>query len=484
MKMNNRRFSLVNPFDTPLRRILILAALFFITLGWSTPTWSQLTIPARGAFGIAMDACSFNGDSTQDFVEVYYGIRENCITYGLDSGRYTGAVNMSMEIRSDSGIVARKGWSVPHIVSDTSKLSGGQQLMGLESVGLPPGRYMVTVKGYDLRRPARRDSVSAPLIVEKYPSDTESLSDLEFCTLIQSSTNKQSRFYKNTLEVVPNAGRLYGTGLPIIYYYLEVYGLVKSGRTGAVTIHTAVLDINGTEVVSHDKAKTRLHDASVEVGTMNIGALRSGTYVFRATLLDSTKRILASKEKKFYVYKPGSLPDTLSHAAREPLAAMDYYAMSDSAVTLEFNEASYIATQAEILQFEKLTDTRAKQQYLYEFWQRRNPDSTTLANAFRDQYLERVDHANKNLTVGFHPGWKTDRGRVYILYGPPDEVERFASSQESLPYEIWHYNNIQGGVIFVFVDRSGTGAYDLVHSTHRSEMQDPDWYEHYAHQMH
>jgi hypothetical protein len=72
-------------------------------------------------------------------------------------------------------------------------------------------------------------------------------------------------------------------------------------------------------------------------------------------------------------------------------------------------------------------------------------------------------------------GWQTDRGRVYILYAEPDEIERFPNSGDSKPYEIWHYNQIESGVIFVFIDRNGFGDYQLVHSTKRGELQDESW---------
>ncbi len=441
-------------------------------------------VGGKGNFNIGVDFSRFYGDSSQVYVEVYYGLRENSLFYALDSGRFTGAVNMRMIIRSDSAIVSKKEWTVPHIVADTGRMTGGQQLMGIEGIGLPPGKYTLSLSGYDIRDKSRHDSSSMPLEIQKYPEGSEAVSDIEFCSLIQQSANTQSRFYKNTLEVVPNASRLYGTGLPVLYYYFEVYNLLKSGKTGSTIVHTSVLDINGNELLQHDKVKPRSHNSSVEIGTMNIGSLHGGTYSLRVLLLDSAKFLLASSEKKFYIYKPGAVSDSATHAGREPLAAMDFYAMTDSEVTQEFNEAQYLATQPEIAQYAKLSDTRAKQRFLYEFWQRRNPDTAAMANPYRDQYLQRVAYTNTNLGVAFHPGWKTDRGRVYIVYGPPDDIERYANSQESLPYEIWHYNNIGGGVIFVFVDRSGTGLYELVHSTYKTEMQDPNWYEHYAQHMH
>jgi len=72
-------------------------------------------------------------------------------------------------------------------------------------------------------------------------------------------------------------------------------------------------------------------------------------------------------------------------------------------------------------------------------------------------------------------GYRTDRGRVYIMYGPPDDNERHPNESDMRPYEIWSYHNIQGGVIFVFVQRSSTSEYELVHSTHRNELHDENW---------
>jgi GWxTD domain-containing protein len=93
----------------------------------------------------------------------------------------------------------------------------------------------------------------------------------------------------------------------------------------------------------------------------------------------------------------------------------------------------------------------------------------------RTIFLDRILTANQRYHAMGKEGWLTDRGRVYLLYAEPDEVERFPSSSVNKPYEIWHYNQIESGVIFVFIDRSGLGNYTLVHSTKRGEIQDESW---------
>ncbi|HEY6191236.1 MAG TPA: GWxTD domain-containing protein [Bacteroidota bacterium] len=481
--MRNTRFKTSHPANArQFGRLLFLVSLM-ILLGAALSD-SQGTIRGRGSFQLDVDVARFYGDSTQTYVELYYDILENILAYKPDSGRFIGAVNIRLEVRKDSAIVTKKEWTVPHTIDDTSRLIAGQKLVGIEGFGLPSGSYSFSISAYDVADPSRRDSLTAPLPLPEFSRERESFSDVEFCTSIQQSTNKQSMYYKNTLEVVPNASRLYGIGLPIIYYYTELYNLIQGRSSADLDIHSAAIDAAGREVVSHDKPKSRLHNSSVEVGTLNISSLRGGTYIFRISLLDSAKNTLAFTAKKFFVYRPGVPADSNAQFAAMDVSTSEYVVMGDSALDREFACAKYVASDLEQQQYKTLTDVPAKRKFLFEFWRRRDIDPMTPTNEYKEEYFHRIDYAVRNLTVGQREGWKTDRGRVYIVYGPADEVERFPSSGESLPYEIWHYNNLQGGVIFVFVDRTGMGEYEQVHSTHRDELHDESWYDRYAQRMH
>src|ERR1041384_2643596 len=72
---------------------------------------------------------------------------------------------------------------------------------------LPPGKYLFSFSAYDVTNPSRRDSLTGALPLEVFPKERESFSDVEFCNSIEESTNKQSMYYKNTLEVIPNPSR-------------------------------------------------------------------------------------------------------------------------------------------------------------------------------------------------------------------------------------------------------------------------------------
>src|SRR5882672_1863611 len=89
-------------------------------------------------------------------------------------------------------------------------------------------------------------------------------------------------------------------------------------------------------------------------------------------------------------------------------------------------DVAYIITDEERKAFKKLETDDERERFIEEFWRRRDPDPDTDENEFREEYYERVAYANEHYASGI-PGWKTDRGRIYITWGKPDEVESHPS---------------------------------------------------------
>ncbi len=93
------------------------------------------------------------------------------------------------------------------------------------------------------------------------------------------------------------------------------------------------------------------------------------------------------------------------------------------------------------------------------FWKSRDPDPSTPRNEYREEYFRRFRFANQHFGTPLSPGWKSDRGRIYLRHGEPDRVDRFEMSAEQPAREIWHYYTPSRR--FVFVDRDGLGDYRL-----------------------
>jgi GWxTD domain-containing protein len=134
----------------------------------------------------------------------------------------------------------------------------------------------------------------------------------------------------------------------------------------------------------------------------------------------------------------------------------------------------YIITDEERRAFVQLQTNEEREQFIEQFWQRRNPDPDSTDNPVKEEHYRRIAYANEHFPSGI-PGWKTDRGRIYIEYGKPDTIETHPTGgtwnrpmdlgggqTETYPYEDWTYNYLEGfgnNVELEFVDTTGTGEY-------------------------
>jgi GWxTD domain-containing protein len=144
----------------------------------------------------------------------------------------------------------------------------------------------------------------------------------------------------------------------------------------------------------------------------------------------------------------------------ERLFQVRWYGMSNLIDNLDkaIEQLRYIATAAEMKSMRKAKENQKKEEFL-KFWQKRDPTPNTPENELMNEYYKRVNYANAHFT-GFLEGWRTDMGMVFILFGPPSDIERHPFELNTKPYEVWYYYEINR--TFVFVDESGFGDYRLV----------------------
>ena len=140
-----------------------------------------------------------------------------------------------------------------------------------------------------------------------------------------------------------------------------------------------------------------------------------------------------------------------------------------------FLQVKYIASDREISQFKSLDSLKAKREFLYNFWRNRDTDPSTTQNEFKEEYMKRVAYANKNFTSMLREGFLTDRGRVALLYGEPDQRDFYPSDSEVKPYEVWFYNEIEGGVNFYFGDVTVSEIMNYYIQQKRGEVKDENW---------
>lgn len=147
----------------------------------------------------------------------------------------------------------------------------------------------------------------------------------------------------------------------------------------------------------------------------------------------------------------------------------------------------YIITDQEHADFAKLTTDEQRDKFIEDFWERRNPAPGSQENKFKEEHYRRVAYTNENFAAEI-PGWKTDRGRIYIIYGPPDEraqnpgrsnvgTSDNAPLSVRYPSEVWRYRYIEGvgrNVAFEFIDSCRCGKYELREDPTKIREKNPD----------
>jgi GWxTD domain-containing protein len=141
-------------------------------------------------------------------------------------------------------------------------------------------------------------------------------------------------------------------------------------------------------------------------------------------------------------------------------------------------DVAYIISDEERAAFKRLQTDEEREQFIEQFWLRRDPTPDSIENEFKEEHYRRIAYANEQFASGI-PGWKTDRGRIYITYGPPDEKETHPSggsyerppeegggTTSTFPFEQWRYRYLEGvgsgtDIIIEFVDPTMTGEYRM-----------------------
>lgn len=432
---------------------------------------AQSQTPKTNAFVVNAVCNRYWQTDTTAYLEIATAFYPNRMTLTKDSVGYHGVTELRILVqrKSDSVYVKADRFAVPVNIQDTSTSALSQSIVNKLTYVLGIGRYNIVVYGIDGLTPARLDSAIFNIEISSKPKLT-TLSDVELCSNITESTDTKDLYYKNTYRAIPNPGLVFGsTAYPIVFSYVELYNL-QPGRP--YLLSAQIVDAKGT--VLKQRTHTRQFSVSntVDVGTLNVATLVSGKYKYQFLLSDTLGHEIARAEKPLFLYNP-HVQAVVAKASS--IRISEFAGMSSDELVQEFRQAQYIARSEDKSTFAQMHTAGEQSAFLAQFWTDVESGKRDIMDMTRAIYLQRVETANQRYRSMGQEGWHTDRGRVYVLYGESDEVERFPSTSESKPYEIWHYNQIEGSVIFVFIDRTGFGEYTLVNSTKRGEVKDDNW---------
>ncbi|MDF1544686.1 MAG: GWxTD domain-containing protein [bacterium] len=401
---------------------------------------------SRTDHNIPLDYAIFQADDPGMIrVEVYFQIYNFFLVFEEDSGLYRAEYEFHVDLKGDdkSDPAASDEIRRPIIVQDKRRTNSRTDFRTNQfSFVVPPGKYEIraTLRDKNSRSVYKRDLEFKHDGFQKNPV---MISSTEFLYAVSPVREKPSPFDKSEMTMIPSVSRIYGGSDDVnrLIYYFEIYSnerapeeiklvtLLRSMRRGKMNYRDSITIILDNSVVR-------------QVRDINIDEIEPGDYELEIVLLNKKQKKLDKKRESFTIrMKP------------EALLRHDYETI--------LKQIAYIAEPGEIEPMEKISEMALRLEAYREFWKRRDPTPGSDINEAKQEFYRRVSYANANYEYMRREGWKTDRGRIYITYGQPDQIDDYPYALNSVPYQEWHYYRDGRYRKFVFVDVNEDGEYKL-----------------------
>jgi len=394
---------------------------------------------------VVIDILSTRGDTTDSTrVDCFYRLSNDLLNFIKSNDRYTGQYELSLVITDDDGFQMLAETIRDSVVVDTESATHtmDHSKAQLYTTYLPPGKYKLELKLLDIESSKQMDMVRA-FVVPDYYKNPLSISDIQFSGLV-SPTPTGTGLNRHGMTVIPNLSRSYGEDQTEMHLYFEVYSEAETDVAKPLTATYRIKSPTGSLIVNEKETLPRYGVLGAYTHKFDTDGFSHGVYTIEIEISDNALKKTVRTKTEFNIAWQYLLPLTSAKNYREIVDQLQLVAGND-----------------EIKELKKLEHARCEEQQtaLSGFWKRRDPTPGTAQNESMVTYYRRIEYANRNFTNGLGKGWKSDQGRIYILLGPPDEVERYTFEADTQPYQVWHYNRISRRI--VFVDFEGFGRYQL-----------------------
>ena len=371
-------------------------------------------------------------------LEAYFKIFNHKLSFIKQKDDYRASYEMHLIVfdsrnRQVTASSIEENYNVSSYLETSSRSSF---LINQLKTNLLPGRYKLEFTLNDLNS-TQRWSKKIDLEVPELIRENVTLSSLVFARSI-SDTLTNPKFEKNGREVIPSVSRVFGDPDSKLHLYYEIY-------KGQVEKEKCILEYQAQELMSKEKVLSLKDTVELEnrihrvFKNFDMDKFPEGEYVLTLKLMSIKGDVLDNKEEKFSIRK-----SILS------LLKTDYQKAVE--------QLRYIASPEEMNKLKEAKEEERLQAWI-DFWRSKDPTPQTVENELQEEYYRRFAYANANFGIFNREGWTTDMGRIYIIYGHPDEVERHPFERERKPYQIWYY--YQKNIQIIFVDESGYGEYEI-----------------------
>ncbi len=431
-------------------------------------------------FHAYMSYSVFNTPNGLPYIETYLNIQSSSLNFVKnEKGLFTGNVFVEILFRkvTDSTIVNFNKYVI-HLPPKKDTNSFSFNLLDVQRYTLSEGNYYFELKISD------KNSNRAPYVnYEKFniafPKNIASFSDIELLNSYIPS-NDTSLLVKNGYKLIPYIFSYYPKQVKNLSFYTELYRPENTLKDGKYLIMSYIRPFEIDKKMDNYVSMQKVNPTKVKVllTDFDISNLPSGNYLLVVEARNRENKIVTSKQVFFQRNNPAttySIYQLLSSNVSNTFASK--IINRDSLV--EYIKYLYPISTEMDRDFAKLeiknADITTLQKYFYGFWLQRNkqhPETAWL------NYKQLVNQANHDFSTLALKGYQTDRGRVYLQYGPPNVMTKSYYEPAAYPYEIWHYYKLgdQRNKKFVFYSKDlATNDFQLIHSDAIGELSNYRW---------
>ena len=412
------------------------------------------------------------------FVENAIAIDNRSAVYKeFEPGKFKATVEIQTIFRQEENICAFSKIALDSpVVTDTVNLDGA--FIDQQRFSLPNGTYQMEISIKDVNG-GDALPVEAMTVEVNYPDDTPAISDI---LLFDSyaKAEKPSACTKSGFDFLPRVYPFYGANENKLHFYAEIYNSDKLYAEGKFLVNYYIETVESSNRMQNYFFNKRFDVKKVDVlfNTIDISELPSGNYYLVVEMRDRSNELICSKSWFFQRSNPNvafemediagvNIANTFVSNITEIDTLRKYIRYLDPVFSeMERDYASNLV---------RTDDMKTMQQFLFNFWSKRTPMNPK--QGFED-YLAAVRRVNMSFKTSSYPGYRTDRGYVFLKYGQPDKIMESPNEPGAYPYEIWHYYEVanQHNKRFVFMSKdSAANDYQLIHSDMIGEINNPRW---------
>ncbi len=412
------------------------------------------------------------------YIETYLSISGSSVAYKTnENGKMQGNVQVTMILKQGEEI---KDFKKYNLASPATIDTVFADFVDMQRFPLSNGVYDLELQMLDLNKTdAEAFTANQPIIIDA-PNERVYISDIQLLASYKKS-DTQTQFTKAGYELVPLITNYVAPGMNELAFYTEIYGTEKSMGADSkyvVGYYLEVAEKNARLDKFHRLQRQNAKPVNVLLNSFNTENLVTGNYNLVIEVRNKENQVVASKKQFFQCNNPNaqlSMSDMISLDVSNTFAS----SLDSIDVLAEYiSSLRPIATYLErdILDSETMDkDLKLMKQFFYSFWYKREP--TDPGGAWEKYKLE-VEKVDELFGSRLKKGYATDRGRVYLQYGPPSTVTDRPNEPSALPYQLWHYTHIGQFTNrrFVFYSPNLVASdYELLHSDMRGERNDPKW---------